>query len=295
MQTVKIGTNAEFSSALADRKWPGTWLLAPGEYEGARTFEDARRLTIKAADPTRKPVIVGAKGRANGLEFYGGRNVSLKDLVLDKVVHTGLLFAPGREADLPWQDQLRTIHLDGLEVYDVGYNAIKLVWIDRVWVRNCTFRDWSRNAINAIGCVRGRIQGCKFGPCAKRQKRVVLLKAGCRDWRLVGNRVHRRTVGTGGRYDAAFVIGGYSNPRFFWPPQTQDLGGQPFRAYEAEKVRVVGNTIRSMCPCIMCMSASEVEIDGNSLTDFATGQPVKIRRVSGRPFCREIHIRSMRE
>lgn len=286
---VEIKTNAELDAALAGGVESVTWKLWPGEYNAGRVIEDAQNFTMEAVDPADMPRLVGAPGNSNGLTFRRGWGITLRRLLVCDVAKTGISFGPGDGSDIPWkkENRPRDVVLEGLEIRNVGYNGIKLVWVDGVCVALCVIKGWPRSGVDVIGCEHGTISNCVFGPNPVLQYRAVLLKGGCRDWRLVDNVVVPGTIGGDLPLRAAFVIGGKTAPEFFWPPLRFGEDGKPVFTHEAGRVEIIGNQIDSDGPGVLCMSADGVRVDKRQIT---YERPVMLWTPPDRPPCQDIHI-----
>ncbi len=121
--------------------------------------------------------------------------------------------------------------LEGLRVEDVGpqgnNDGIKLSGIDDFVVRRCVVEGWGGQAVDMVGCHRGRIEDCDFrGKEGFSQHTGPQTKGGSADIVIRGCRFHR--AGT-----RAVNIGGSTSRSVFRPQNA---------LYEAKNITVEGCT-----------------------------------------------------
>lgn len=208
---VTVDELGQLRRALADAG-PGTTIrIAPGTYDGGLDGrglggEPGRPIVIRAADPSRPPVL---RGGAAGLHLSGVTHLELHDLTVEGATGNGINIDDGGSPDTPTHHIL----LKGLVVRDIGprgnRDGIKLSGVTDFRVEGCTVERWGDggSGLDMVGCVRGEIVGCTFRHGDAVGDNAVQAKGGSRDIRIAGCRFEHaghRAVNIGGSTGLAF-------------------------------------------------------------------------------------------
>jgi fibronectin type 3 domain-containing protein len=231
-RVVFVSTTAQLTQAIAAAT-PGTHvLLQPGTYQGGIYLQNiqgtaAAPIVIAAADPTRKPVILG--GDTN-LQIADAAYLVLRDLVMAGGALNGLNIDDGGSYETPTHH----ITLSGLEIRNTGggggENGLKLSGVDDFRVVDSVIDDWGAggSGIDMVGCHNGLIARSLFRDTDYGAHDGVQAKGGSSGITVRGNRFDH--AGT-----RAVHIGGDSGePQHFRP-----IGA----TWEVKDMLVEGNVI----------------------------------------------------
>lgn len=202
---VRAVGNQALRQALRDAR-PGTIIrIAPGNYQAEVWVENLHGtqeapIVIEAEDPSRPPVF---NGGSEAWHFSDVSHLVIRGLHCRGQTGNGVNIDDAGSFDTPSHHVL----IDGLIIEDIGpqgnRDGIKLSGVTDFTVRNCRILGWGGQAIDMVGCHRGRIEDCEFrgkpgfsqntGPQAKGGsseitiRRCVFIDAGMRAAQLGGS------------------------------------------------------------------------------------------------------------
>jgi hypothetical protein len=185
--------------------------------------KEGKPITIGAADPNKRPRIVGG---GSGMQFSKVSHIVVRDLAFTGARGNGLNIDDGGNYETP-SHHIKLVNLL-VEDLPVGNNdGIKLSGIDDFQVTDCTVRRWGGSAIDMVGCHRGDIVGSTF---KEGGDSGVQCKGGTSEVTIRQSRFEH--------YGQRGVnIGGSTGLEFFRPPV-----GRMASRYEAKDITVVGCT-----------------------------------------------------
>ncbi len=160
----KVNDDASLRAAVRGAK-PGTRIaIAPGRYQpgvyvaNLKGTKD-RPIVIEGADLTDPPLF---EGGSTAWHLSDCEHLVLRNLRVRGQRHNGMNIDDGGTFDTP----ARHITLEKIHVAEVGpqgnFDGIKLSGLDDFTVRDCTVEGWGGQAIDMVGCHRGRIEKCIF-------------------------------------------------------------------------------------------------------------------------------------
>ncbi len=223
----RVADDAALRAALRQVR-PGTRIvIAPGRYQPGIFLRDlhgtaAEPIVIEGEDPHNPPLFEGA---SVAWQLSDCCYVTLRNLSVRGQRHNGINIDDGGSFETPSHHLV----LENLRVAEIGpsgnFDGIKLSGVDDFVVRRCTVEGWGGQAIDMVGCHRGRIENCTFrgrkgfsqhtGPQAKGGSHEITIR---RCW----------FVDAGSR---AVQMGGSTGMAYFRPPGAR---------YEAKDIRVEG-------------------------------------------------------
>lgn len=163
-QAVEVRDDASLRAAVRQAK-PGTRIqIAPGRYQPGVYVSNLRGtadapIVIEGADPANPPMF---EGGGEAWHLSNCQYVTLRNLAARKQSSNGFNVDDGGNFDTP----ARQIVLENLRVSETGptgnHDPIKLSGLDDFVVRGCTIEGWGGQAIDMVGCHRGRIEDCTF-------------------------------------------------------------------------------------------------------------------------------------
>ncbi len=226
-RTINVADDASLREALAAIA-PGTQIrIAPGSYRPGVFVRNAR-------GTPQQPIEIGGSDSQNPPQFVGGSvawqlsncaHVQLHDMIVRKQTGNGINVDDGGNYETPSHHMV----LEGIQVAEIGprgnRDGIKLSGVDDFVIRNCTVRGWAGQAIDMVGCHRGRVEQCRFeGRDGFSQTTGPQTKGGSSE--IVIRRCLFRDAG-----QRAVNVGGSTGLAYFRPPGAQ---------YEAKNIVVEG-------------------------------------------------------
>ncbi len=228
-QVVDVNDDASLRTALREARPGATIKIAPGRYRpgiyAARLRGTAAEpIVIEGADPARPPSFEGGSEawHLSDCEFVTLRNIAVRGQSSN-----GINVDDGGTPDTP----AHHIVLENVRVAEVGptgnHDGIKLSGLDDFVIRGSVVEGWGGQAVDMVGCHRGRIEDCTFkgregfsqssGPQTKGGSSQIVIR-------------HCRFLDAGGR---AVNLGGSTGMAYFRPKGA---------LYEAKDIRVEGCT-----------------------------------------------------
>ena len=163
---IDVTTDAELRATIRDAK-PGTTIrIAPGTYAAGiyasgLASSAEHPIVIEGADPKNPPVF---EGGAEAIHLTDAAYVTLRHLVIRGQTGNGINIDDGGSYDTP----AHHVTIEHVTFRDIGprgrgnHDALKMSGVDEFVVRNCTFDGWAGQAVDMVGCHRGRIESCAF-------------------------------------------------------------------------------------------------------------------------------------
>ena len=202
---VRAVGNRALRQALREAR-PGTIIrIAPGNYQGEVWVENlhgtqAAPIVIEPEDPSQPPLFTGG---SEAWHFSDVSHLVIRGLHCRGQTGNGLNIDDAGSFESPSHHLV----LEDLIVEDTGsggnQDGIKLSGVVDFTVRNCRISGWGGQAVDMVGCRRGRIEDCEFrgkpgfsqstGPQAKGGsseiaiRRCVFVEAGMRAAQLGGS------------------------------------------------------------------------------------------------------------
>ena len=255
-RTVDVANVTELRAAVRDLEPGSTIRLAPGTYPGGLFIENLRAtadrpVIIESSDPDDVAIIAGG---AEGIHLTDVAHVIVRQLAIRGQTGNGINIDDGGTYESPSHH----VTIEEVAFRDIGpkgnHDALKLSGVNDIVVRRCTFDGWAGQAIDMVGCHRGRIENCRFsavegfdnttGPQAKGGSREILI-TGCRFTGPIGRAVN---------------IGGSTGLQYFRPPDV--------RTFEAKDVTVQKCTFEGVDAPV-----AFVGIDGSIFRDNTIKHP----------------------
>lgn len=187
-EVIPVANDAELRAGLRNLSPGKTLRIAPGEYQPPVYVEnlhgeDGSPVIIEGADAEDPPRFVGG---AEGWHFTDVSYLVVRNLHVSGQRGNGINVDDGGSCDTPSHHLL----LEDIRVSDIGpsgnHDGIKLSGVDDFVIRRCRVEGWGGQAIDMVGCHRGRIEECAFrgkegfsqhtGPQAKGGSSEVLIR-----------------------------------------------------------------------------------------------------------------------
>jgi hypothetical protein len=162
--TMNVTADADLRDALR-RARPGDHVrLAAGAYRAGIHLDKLagtpqQPIVIEAADPKDPPAF---EGGVQAIHLTDAAHVTLRHLVIRGQTGNGINVDDGGSYDTP----AHHVTIEHVVFRDIGprgnHDALKLSGVDDFVIRDCTFEGWAGQAIDLVGCHRGRIEACVF-------------------------------------------------------------------------------------------------------------------------------------